>query len=186
MYGMLVIGAILAVFIAGQMVGRTPEYLGKKVEAFEIKMAMLVALVLGASILGFTALASVLPEGTAGPLNAGPHGFSEILYAFSSQTGNNGSAFAGLTGNTPFYNVTGGLAMLIGRYGMIIPILAIAGSMAAKRSVAPSLGTFPTTGRSVDRPPDRRRRHRRRAHLLPGAGPRPIVEQLIQNAGKAA
>jgi len=146
MYGMLVIGAILAVFIAGLMVGRTPEYLGKKVEAFEIKMAMITALVLGASILGFTALASVTQEGTAGPLNAGPHGFSEILYAFSSQTGNNGSAFAGLTGSTPFYNVTGGLAMLIGRYGMIIPVLAIAGSMAAKRSVAPSLGTFPTTG----------------------------------------
>ena len=107
MYGMLVIGAILAVFIAGLMVGRTPEYLGKKVESFEIKMAMLVALVLGASILGFTAIASVIPEGLAGPLNSGPHGFSEILYAFSSQTGNNGSAFAGLTGNTPFYNVTG-------------------------------------------------------------------------------
>ena len=146
MYGMLVIGAILAVFIAGLMVGRTPEYLGKKVEAFEVKMAMLTALVLGASILGFTALASVLPEGTAGPLNTGPHGFSEILYAYSSQTGNNGSAFAGLTGNTPFYNVTGAIAMLVGRYGMIIPILALAGSMAAKRRVAPSLGTFPTTG----------------------------------------
>ena len=186
MYGMLVIGAILAVFIAGQMVGRTPEYLGKKVEAFEIKMAMLTALVLGVSILGFTALASVLPEGTAGPLNVGPHGFSEILYAFSSQTGNNGSAFAGLTGNTPFYNVTGGLAMLIGRYGMIIPILAIAGSMAAKRSVAPSLGTFPTTGALW-------------TVLLigvvvivgaltffPALSLGPIVEQLIQNAGKAA
>jgi K+-transporting ATPase ATPase A chain len=146
MYGMLVIGAILAVFIAGLMVGRTPEYLGKKVEAFEIKMAMLTALVVGASILGFTALASALPEGTAGPLNAGPHGFSEILYAYTSQTANNGSAFAGLTGNTPFFNVTGGLAMLIGRYGMIVPILALAGSMAAKRRVAPSLGTFPTTG----------------------------------------
>ena len=168
MYGMLVIGAILAVFIAGLMVGRTPEYLGKKVEAFEIKMAMLVALVLGASILGFTAIASVLPEGTAGPLNPGPHGFSEILYAFSSQTGNNGSAFAGLTGNTPFYNITGAFAMLIGRYGMIVPILALAGSMAMKRRVAPSLGTFPTTGvlwvvlliGVVD--------HRRRAHVLPG------------------
>ncbi len=146
MYGILVIGAILAVFIAGLMVGRTPEYLGKKVEAFEIKMAMITALVLGASILGFTALASVLPEGLAGPLNKGPHGFSEILYAFSSQTGNNGSAFAGLTGNTPFYNITGALAMLIGRYGMIIPILGLAGAMAAKRRVAPSLGTFPTTG----------------------------------------
>ena len=146
MYGILVIGAVLAVFIAGLMVGRTPEYLGKKVEAFEIKMAMITALVLGASILGFTAIASVLPEGLAGPLNKGPHGFSEILYAFSSQTGNNGSAFAGLTGNTPFYNITGAIAMLIGRYGMIIPILGLAGAMAAKRRVAPSLGTFPTTG----------------------------------------
>jgi K+-transporting ATPase ATPase A chain len=186
MYGMLVIGAILAVFIAGLMVGRTPEYLGKKVEAFEIKMAMLVALVLGISILGFTALASVLPEGLAGPLNAGPHGFSEILYAYSSQTGNNGSAFAGLTGNTPFYNVTGGLAMLIGRYGMIIPILALAGSMAAKRRVAPSLGTFPTTGPLFT------------VLLLgvivivgaltffPALALGPIVEQLIQNAGKVS
>ena len=186
MYGMLVIGAILAVFIAGLMVGRTPEYLGKKVEAFEIKMAMLVALVLGASILGFTAIASVLPEGTAGPLNPGAHGFSEILYAFSSQTGNNGSAFAGLTGNTPFYNVTGGLAMLIGRYGMIVPILALAGSMAAKRSVAPSLGTFPTTGVLW-------------VVLLigvviivgaltffPALALGPIVEQLLQNAGKVS
>jgi potassium-transporting ATPase potassium-binding subunit len=184
MYGMLVIGAILAVFIAGLMVGRTPEYLGKKVESYEIKMAMLVALVLGASILGFTALASVLPEGTVGPLNGGPHGFSEMLYAFSSQTGNNGSAFAGLTGNTPFYNVTGGIAMLIGRYGMIVPILALAGSMAAKRRVAPSLGTFPTTGLLW-------------TVLLmgvviivgaltffPALSLGPIVEQLLQNAGK--
>jgi K+-transporting ATPase ATPase A chain len=184
MYGMLVIGAILAVFIAGQMVGRTPEYLGKKVEAFEIKMAMLTALVLGASILGFTALAGVLAEGTAGPLNVGPHGFAEILYAYSSQTGNNGSAFAGLSGNTPFYNVTGGLAMLIGRYGMIIPVLAIAGAMAAKRSVAPSLGTFPTTGVLW-------------TTLLigvviivgaltffPALALGPIVEQFIQNAGR--
>ncbi|HYN48381.1 MAG TPA: potassium-transporting ATPase subunit KdpA, partial [Candidatus Nanopelagicales bacterium] len=146
LYGMLVLGCVLSVFIAGLMVGRTPEYLGKKVEAFEMKMAMLVVLVLGASILGFTALATVTTPGQAGPLNSGPHGFSEILYAFSSQTGNNGSAFAGLTGNTPFYNVTGGLAMLVGRFGMIVPILALAGSMAAKRRVAPSLGTFPTTG----------------------------------------
>ena len=104
-----------------------------------------------------------------GPLNTGPHGFSEILYAYSSQTGNNGSAFAGLTGNTPFYNVTGGFAMLIGRYGMIVPILALAGSMAAKRRVAPSLGTFPTTGVLWTRPADRRRDHRRRADVLPGA-----------------
>jgi K+-transporting ATPase ATPase A chain len=184
MYGMLVIGAILAVFIAGLMVGRTPEFLGKKVESFEIKMAMLTALVLGASILGFTALASVLPDGVKGPLNSGPHGFSEILYAFSSQTGNNGSAFAGLTGNTPFYNVTGGFAMLIGRYGMIVPILALAGSMAAKRAVAPSLGTFPTTGVLW-------------TVLLigvviivgaltffPALSLGPIVEQLLQNSGK--
>jgi K+-transporting ATPase ATPase A chain len=185
LYGMLVIGAILAVFIAGLMVGRTPEYLGKKVEAYEVKMAMLTALVLGASILGFTALASVSPDGLKGPLNVGPHGFSEILYAYSSQTGNNGSAFAGLTGNTPYYNVTGGLAMLIGRYGMIIPILALAGSMAAKRRVAPSLGTFPTTGALF-------------TVLLigvtvivgaltyfPALALGPIVEQLMLNVGKA-
>ena len=184
LYGMLVIGAILAVFIAGLMVGRTPEYLGKKVEAFEMKMAMLVVLVLGASILGFTALATVTTEGLAGPLNAGPHGFSEILYAFSSQTGNNGSAFAGLTGNTPFYNITGALAMLLGRYGMVIPILALAGSMAAKRVVAPSLGTFPTTGPLF-------------TVLIigviiivgaltffPALALGPIVEQLLQNAGR--
>jgi len=183
-YGMLVIGAILAVFIAGLMVGRTPEFLGKKVESFEIKMAMITALVLGASILGFTALATALPEGLAGPLNKGPHGFSEILYAFSSQTGNNGSAFAGLTGNTPFYNITGAFAMLVGRYGMIVPILALAGSMAAKRRVAPSLGTFPTTGILW-------------TVLLigvviivgaltffPALSLGPIVEQLLQNAGK--
>ncbi len=145
LYGMLVF-VLLAVFIAGLMVGRTPEYLGKKVEAFEMKMAMVVVLVLSASILGFTAVAVATEVGQAGPLNAGPHGFSEILYAFASQTGNNGSAFAGLTGNTPFYNITGALAMLIGRFAMIIPILAIAGSLAAKRRVAPSPGTFPTTG----------------------------------------
>ena len=170
MYGMLVIGAILAVFIAGLMVGRTPEYLGKKVEAFEIKMAMLIALVLGASILGFTALASVLPGGHGRA--AQPRARTASARSSTptrSQTGNNGSAFAGLTGNTPFYNITGALAMLIGRYGMIIPILALAGSMAAKRRVAPSLGTFPTTGvlwtvlliGVVD--------HRRRADVLPGA-----------------
>ena len=158
MYGMLVIGAILAVFIAGLMVGRTPEYLGKKVEAFEIKMAMITALVLGASILGFTAIASVLPEGTAGPLNHGPHGFSEILYAFSSQTGNNGSAFAGLTGNTPFYNITGALAMLIGRYGMIVPDPGprrLDGRQASRRAIARHL---PDDGRAVGRAADRRRR----------------------------
>jgi len=184
MYGMLIIGAILAVFIAGLMVGRTPEYLGKKVESYEIKMAMITALVLGASILGFAALATITPQGQAGPLNKGPHGFSEILYAFSSMTGNNGSAFAGLSGNTPYYNITGSFAMLIGRFGMIVPILALAGSMAAKRRVAPSLGTFPTTGALW-------------VILLigviiivgaltffPALALGPIVEQLLQNAGK--
>jgi K+-transporting ATPase ATPase A chain len=145
LYGLLVF-AILAVFIAGLMVGRTPEYLGKKIETYEMKMAMLVVLVLATSILVPTAIAVATPAGLAGPLNPGPHGFTEILYAFSSQAGNNGSAFAGLSGNTPFYNVAGALGMLAGRFAMIIPILAIAGSMAAKRRVAPSLGTFPTTG----------------------------------------
>jgi K+-transporting ATPase ATPase A chain len=145
MYGILMF-AIIAVFIAGLMVGRTPEFLGKKIEAFEMKMAMLVILVLAASILVFTGLGAALPIGVSSILNAGPHGFSEILYAFSSQTGNNGSAFGGLTGNTDFYNLTGAFAMLLGRFAMMVPILAIAGSMAAKRRVAPSLGTFPTTG----------------------------------------
>jgi K+-transporting ATPase ATPase A chain len=145
LYGILVF-AIIAVFIAGLMVGRTPEFLGKKIEAYEMKMAMIVVLSLAFSILFFTALATATAPGKAGPLNSGPHGFSEILYAFSSQTGNNGSAFAGLTGNTLFYNLTGGFAMLLGRYAMQVPILAIAGSMVTKRRVAPSLGTFPTTG----------------------------------------
>ena len=113
LYGILVF-AIIAVFIAGLMVGRTPEFLGKKIEAYEMKMAMLVVLSLAFSILFFTALATATPAGKAGPLNGGPHGFSEILYAFSSQTGNNGSAFAGLTGNTLFYNVTGAFAMMLG------------------------------------------------------------------------
>ena len=145
LYGILVF-AIIGVFIAGLMVGRTPEFLGKKIEAYEMKMAMLVVRFLAFSILFFTAVATATAAGKAGPLNGGPHGFSEILYAYSSQTGNNGSAFAGLSGNTLFYNVTGAFAMMLGRYAMIVPILAIAGSMAAKRRVAPSLGTFPTTG----------------------------------------
>ena len=145
LYGILVF-AVLAVFIAGLMVGRTPEYLGKKIESKEVKMAMLAILVLAASILGFTALASVLPAGLAGPLNKGPHGFSEILYAYTSGTGNNGSAFAGLTGNTFFYNLTIGLAMLIGRFLMIIPIMAIAGSLVTKKVLPASAGTFPTHG----------------------------------------
>ena len=160
LYGMLMY-AILAVFIAGLMVGRTPEYLGKKVEAFEIKMAMLAALVLAADVLLFTAVTSVahVPHpstywntvgGNANVLasanvnNSGPHGFSEILYAFDSTTGNNGSAFAGLSANTPYWNLTLGLSMLVGRFLMIVPLLAIAGSMVKKKRVAVSAGTFPT------------------------------------------
>jgi K+-transporting ATPase ATPase A chain len=145
LYGMLLF-AVVAVFIAGLMVGRTPEYLGKKIEAREVKMAMLAILILPLSILGFTALAVVLKDGLAGPLNAGPHGYSEILYAYTSATGNNGSAFAGLTANTPFYNSTLGIAMLVGRFLMIIPMLAAAGSLAGKKIVPPSEGTFPTHG----------------------------------------
>jgi K+-transporting ATPase ATPase A chain len=145
LYGILLF-AILAVFIAGLMVGRTPEYLGKKIESKEVKMTMLAILILPASILGFTALASVHPEGLKGPLNAGPHGFSEILYAFTSGTGNNGSAFAGLNANTAFYNLTTALAMLIGRFLMIVPMMAVAGSLVGKKLVPASAGTFPTTG----------------------------------------
>ena len=145
LYGMLLF-AITAMFVAGLMVGRTPEYLGKKIEAKEVKMAMLAILCLPLSILGFTALASVSKLGLAGPLNTGPHGFSEILYAFTSATGNNGSAFAGLTANTPFYNATLGLAMLIGRFAFIVPMMAVAGSLAAKKIVPTSAGTFPTHG----------------------------------------
>jgi len=145
LYGMLLF-AVIAVFVAGLMVGRTPEYLGKKIEAKEVKMAMLAILILPLSILGFTALAVVLPAGLAGPANAGPHGYSEILYAYTSGTGNNGSAFAGISANTLFYNVTIGFAMLIGRFLMIVPMLAVAGSLAMKKIVPPSAGTFPTDG----------------------------------------
>ena len=145
LYGMLLF-AIVAVFVAGLMVGRTPEYLGKKIEAKEVKMAMLAILLLPASILGFSALATVLPAGLAGPLNSGPHGYSEILYAYTSATGNNGSAFAGITANTLFYNVTLAFAMLLGRFAFIVPMLAVAGSLASKKVVPPSAGTFPTTG----------------------------------------
>jgi potassium-transporting ATPase potassium-binding subunit len=143
LYGMLLF-AILALFIAGLMVGRTPEYVGKKLETREVKMAILALLALPMSILIFTAIASVVPAGLAGPANQGPHGFSEILYAYSSQTGNNGSAFAGLSGNTPFYNLTGAAAMMIGRFAVMVPVLAIAGSLAAKKLVPASAGTFPT------------------------------------------
>lgn len=145
LYGMLVF-VVLAVFIAGLMVGRTPEYLGKRIEAFDVKMAMLALLVLSLSILGFSAWAAVSPWGLAGLNNQGPHGLSEILYAFSSATGNNGSAFAGLTANTPWYNTTLGVAMLVGRFLMIVPIMALAGSLAAKKIAPASAGTFPVSG----------------------------------------
>ena len=145
LYGMLLF-AIVSVFVAGLMVGRTPEYLGKKIEAREVKMAMLAILILPLSILGFTALATIVDAGLAGPANQGPHGFSEILYAYTSGTGNNGSAFAGLGANTLFYNTTIGLAMFIGRFLMIVPMLAIASSLAAKKIVPASAGTFPTDG----------------------------------------
>ena len=144
LYGMLLF-VIVAMFVAGLMVGRTPEYLGKKLEAKEVKMAMLAILILPLSILGFTALAVVLPVGKAALENAGPHGFSEALYAYTSATGNNGSAFAGIGANVPFWTDTLGLAMLIGRFLMIVPMLAIAGSLARKKIVPASLGTFPTT-----------------------------------------
>jgi K+-transporting ATPase ATPase A chain len=145
MYGMLLF-VILAVFVAGLMVGRTPEYVGKKIEAKEVKMAMLAILILPLMYLGWTAAAVVIPSAVASMANPGPHGFTEVLYAYTSQTGNNGSAFAGLTGNTLWYNITGAIAMLVGRFWMIVPAMAIAGSLAAKKSVPASAGTFPTTG----------------------------------------
>jgi K+-transporting ATPase ATPase A chain len=143
LYGMLMF-AIVAVFIAGLMVGRTPEYLGKKVESFEIKMASITLLIPPAVALIGTAIASVIPAGTASVGNPGPHGFSEILYAFSSAGNNNGSAFASISANTPFYNTALGIAMWISRYWLIIPVLAIAGSLAAKRATATTAGTLPT------------------------------------------
>ena len=189
LYGLLVF-AVLAVFIAGLMVGRTPEFLGKKIEQFEMKMAALAILILPASILGFTAIAIATKAGTAAIFNPGPHGLSEVLYAFSSQTGNNGSAFAGLgtttVGNPSFvlYNWTGAFAMLIGRFAFLIPVMALAGSLAGKRIVPAGPGTFPTTGPLF-------------AGLVvgvilivgaltffPALALGPIVEQLLMQAGK--
>ena len=145
LYGMLLF-VVITVFVAGLMVGRTPEYVGKKIEAKEVKMAMLAILVLPLMYLGWTAVATVLPSAVASIANPGPHGFSEILYLFTSSTGNNGSAFGGITGNTPFYNTTGAVAMFVGRFFMIIPAMAIAGSLAAKKTLPASAGTFPTHG----------------------------------------
>jgi K+-transporting ATPase ATPase A chain len=145
LYGLLMF-AIVAVFIAGLMVGRTPEYLGKKIEAYEVKMASLVLLIPCAVVLVGTAIASAVPEAAAKVGNPGPHGFSEILYAFSSAGNNNGSAFGGLSANNPFYNYALGIAMWLARYWLMIPVLAIAGSLAAKRAVATTVGTLPTHG----------------------------------------
>jgi K+-transporting ATPase ATPase A chain len=143
LYGMIVF-AIVAVFIAGLMIGRTPEYLGKKIEAFEMKMAAVIILIPPLMVLGGTAISVMLDAGKASIFNPGAHGFSEVLYAFSSAGNNNGSAFAGLSANVPFYNLMLGLAMLFARYWLMIPVLAIAGSLAAKKSVPVGAGTLPT------------------------------------------
>jgi K+-transporting ATPase ATPase A chain len=145
LYGMLLF-AIISVFVAGLMVGRTPEYLGKKIEGREVKLTMLAILCLPLMMLGLTAIATVAPAGLSSISTAGPHGFTEVLYAYTSGAANNGSAFAGLSANTPFYNSTLAIAMLIGRFFMIVPMLAIAGSLAVKKIVPPSRGTFPTDG----------------------------------------
>ncbi|MAS37834.1 MAG: potassium-transporting ATPase subunit KdpA [Anaerolineaceae bacterium] len=184
LYGMLIF-VILTVFLAGLMVGRTPEYLGKKIEAREIKLAITAVLLPSVCILLFSALASVTENGLASRTNAGPHGLSEILYAFASGAGNNGSAFAGLNANTPFYNILIGVAMWVGRFGVILPALAIAGSMVRKRTAPPSAGTFPTDSPLF-------------VILLisvilivgaltffPALSLGPIVEQLLMNAGRA-
>jgi K+-transporting ATPase ATPase A chain len=145
LYGMLIF-VILAVFLTGLMVGRTPEYLGKKIEAYDVKVSVLAVLILVVSILGFSAWAAASRWGLAGPANSGPHGLSEILYAFSSGTGNNGSAFAGLSGNTVPYNITLALAMLFGRFIMLVPVLALAGNLAKKKILPPSEASFPASG----------------------------------------
>ncbi len=182
LYGMLLF-VILSIFVAGLMVGRTPEYVGKKIEAKEVKMAMLAILVLPLMYLGWTAIAMMVPGAVASMNNPGPHGFTEVLYAYTSQTGNNGSAFAGLNGNTPFYNITGAIAMGVGRFWMIVPTMIIAGALVAKKSIPASAGTLPTTGGLF-------------VGLVvgvivivggltffPALALGPIVEQLAQNAG---
>jgi K+-transporting ATPase ATPase A chain len=145
LYGFLIL-AVIAVFVAGLMVGRTPEYLGKKIEAREMKLAMLAVLIYPLSVLGFTAISLMLKTGLDSLGNAGPHGLSEVLYAFASTNGNNGSAFGGLTGNTLWYNTTLGVAMFAGRFFVIVPVLALAGSFAAKKKAPASVGAFPTHG----------------------------------------
>jgi hypothetical protein len=168
MYGMLLF-VILAIFVAGLMVGRTPEYVGKKIEAKEVKMAMLAILILPLMYLGWTAVAVVLPSGVAAMNNPGPHGFTEVLYAYTSQTGNNGSAFAGLSGNTMFYNLTGAVAMFIGRFWMIIPAMANCG-LARGQEIDTAIGRhLPDHWRPVRRTGRRRHRDCGWAHVLSGA-----------------
>ena len=177
LYGILLF-VIVAMFVAGLMVGRTPEYLGKKIEAKEVKMAMLAILVLPLMMLGFTAVSVVVPFGLSSMQDAGPHGFSEVLYLFTSQSANNGSAFAGFTGNTLWYNTTGGLSMLVGRYFVIIPMMAIAGSLVAKKIVPRVVGHVPDARRLIRRPAGRRHPHHRRSDLLPRTGARAYCRAL--------
>ncbi|MDX6766475.1 MAG: potassium-transporting ATPase subunit KdpA [Candidatus Methylacidiphilales bacterium] len=183
LYGMLVF-VVLAVFIAGLMVGRTPEYLGKKIQAHEVKMAMLSLLILSVTILGFSAWAVVSEWGLAGLNNQGPHGLSEILYAFSSAVGNNGSAFAGLTANTPWYNTTLGVAMLFGRFLMIVPIMALAGSLGRKKSAPPSSGTFPVSGTTFTILLIGTVLLVGALNFLPALALGPVVEHFLMNAGQ--
>jgi len=183
LYGMLVF-VVLAVFIAGLMVGRTPEYLGKKIEAYEVKMAMLALLVLSIAILGGSAWAATRPWGLTGLANAGPHGLSEILYAFSSCAGNNGSAFAGLNANTPEFNASLGLTMLIGRFLMIVPILAMAGSLARKKIAPPSSGTFPVSGGTFVALLIATVLLIGALNFLPALTLGPVVEQVLMRQGK--
>ena len=173
MYGILIF-VVLSVFIAGLMVGRTPEYLGKKIEAFDVQMAMLAILVFPLTILVFTGISVVSPDfGTSSIANPGPHGLSEILYAYTSGTGNNGSAFAGISANTKWYNTTIGIAMLLGRFMIIVPMLALAGNLGRKKLVPPSLGHLPGDHAALHHAAGRRDRDRRRADILPRAEPRP-------------
>ena len=183
LYGMLVF-VFVAVFIAGLMVGRTPEYLGKKIQAYEVKMAMLVLLVLAIDILGFTAWACVSDWGKAGLNNQGPHGFSEMLYGFTSATGNNGSAFAGLTASTYWYDTTLGIAMFIGRFLMIVPIMAIAGSLGAKKLIPAGPGSFPVSGATFTLLLIGTVLLVGALNFLPALTLGPVVEHFLMNAGK--
>src|SRR5262249_291520 len=183
LYGIFVF-IVLAVFIAGLMVGRTPEYLGKKIESYDVKMAMLAVLVLTFTILCFSAFAVIKPYGTSSISNPGPHGLSQILYAYVSSTGNNGSAFGGLSVNTPWYNTSTGVAQLLGRFFMIIPIMAIAGSLASKKPVPESAGTFPVTGGLFSGLLVSTILIVGALTFFPALSLGPILEHLLMNAGK--